>query len=70
MSPEEVAALRVLEEELLKPEVRRSADHVGRLLAHDFIEIGSSGTIFDRRQAIEGLRQTLRHAGCRRTSCW
>jgi hypothetical protein len=53
--PPEVDILRGLEEALLKPEVRRSADEVGRLLADDFIEFGSSGRVFDKAQIIEAL---------------
>jgi hypothetical protein len=54
--PPEVDILRGLEEALLKPEVRRSADQVGRLLADDFIEFGSSGRVFDKAQIIEALQ--------------
>ena len=35
--------LRRLEERLLQPEVRQSAEAVADLLADDFIEFGSSG---------------------------
>src|SRR5262245_24628897 len=55
--PPDADHLRGLEEALLKPEVRRSADQVGRLLADDFIEFGSSGRVFDKAQVIEGLKQ-------------
>jgi hypothetical protein len=34
--------IRQLEERLLRPEVRVSADQVGDLLADDFIEFGTS----------------------------
>jgi hypothetical protein len=44
-----------LEERLLRPEVRRSPDQVGKLLAADFIEFGSSGTVFSRQQILDGL---------------
>jgi hypothetical protein len=36
-----------LENELLKPDVRRSADRIGELLADGFFEFGSSGRIYD-----------------------
>jgi hypothetical protein len=49
--------LRGLEEDLLKPEFRRSPDRVGYLLADDFIEFGSSGGVFNKRQIIEALQQ-------------
>lgn len=48
------ALLRRLEERLLQPEVRRSAADVGGLLADQFVEIGSSGRIFNKRQIVEG----------------
>jgi hypothetical protein len=57
VSATEVALLRGLEEELLKPEVRRSADRLSHLLADEFVEFGSSGRIFDKRQIIESLKQ-------------
>jgi hypothetical protein len=44
-----------LEERLLLPEVRRSARRVGALLAEEFLEIGSSGRIFDRPQVVDQL---------------
>ena len=54
--PPEPALLRSLEEELLKPEVRRTADQVGRLLADDFVEFGSSGRVYDKAQIIAALQ--------------
>jgi hypothetical protein len=47
---------RELEERLLKPEVRSSPEAVAYLLADEFIEIGSSGTVYDKQQIIEALR--------------
>ena len=47
--------LRRLEERLLQPEVRQSAEAVADLLADDFIEFGSSGQVFNKQQIIEGL---------------
>jgi hypothetical protein len=46
-----------LEERLLQPETRKSADQVGDLLADDFVEFGSSGRIFDKSRIIESLRE-------------
>jgi hypothetical protein len=46
---------RDLEERLLRPEVRRSPDEVGKLLAMDFIEFGSSGAVYNRQQILDGL---------------
>jgi hypothetical protein len=57
LADEEIALLRKLEEDLFKPEVRRSAERVNDLLADDFIEFGSSGRIFDKRQIIDALQQ-------------
>ncbi|HUW84615.1 MAG TPA: DUF4440 domain-containing protein [Phycisphaerae bacterium] len=47
--------LRVLEERLLQPEVRRSAEALGDLLADEFVEFGSSGRVFSKQDAVEGL---------------
>lgn len=57
MSPADTETLRLLEEELLDPEVRKSSERVGRLLADDFKEIGSSGTAYDKRGIIEALQR-------------
>jgi hypothetical protein len=65
MSPKEIAQLRDLEEKLLKPEVRRSADDVARLLADEFIEFGSSGCIFNKSQVISSLQQEVPEAAVR-----
>src|ERR1051325_11498838 len=58
MAPEESLQehLRKLEERLLRPEVRRSPEELGQLLADDFREFGSSGRIFDKQQIIEALQ--------------
>ena len=55
--PAEATLLRRLEEELLNPEVRHSPDQVGALLSDDFVEIGSSGGVFNKQQVIEALEQ-------------
>ena len=57
VTPAEETLLRRLEEKLLKPEVRHSADQVGVLLADDFVEFGSSGGVFNKQQVIEALEQ-------------
>jgi hypothetical protein len=62
---EESVLLRYLEEQLLKPGVRTSADRVGYLLADDFVEFGSSGRVFNKRQVIEALQQEARDAARR-----
>jgi hypothetical protein len=48
--------LRELEERLLQSNVRKSAADLDILLAADFVEFGSSGRVFDKRQIIENLR--------------
>jgi hypothetical protein len=48
--------LRRLEEQLLQSETRRSAEDMANLLTDDFVEFGSSGTVFDRTQIIEALK--------------
>src|SRR6476660_2819586 len=57
MSLAEDVLLRSLEEQLLKPEVRGSPDEVGYLLADEFIEFGSSGRVYDKREIIAALQQ-------------
>jgi hypothetical protein len=57
MSLAEDVLLRSLEEQLLKPEVRGSPDEVDYLLADEFIEFGSSGRVYDKRQIIAALQQ-------------
>ncbi len=48
--------LRELEERLLQPNMRRSAQDIAHLLADEFLEFGSSGRIFDKQQIIENLQ--------------
>lgn len=47
------AHLRALEESHLRAEVRSSPEAMLSLLAEEFVEIGSSGRIFDRAAALE-----------------
>ncbi len=49
--------LRRLEERLLDPAIRCSADEVCKLLADDFVEFGSSGAIYDKSSIIADLMQ-------------
>lgn len=49
------AQIRGLEESLLDPEVRRSPERMGGLLADDFVEFGSSGVAYDRKGILEVL---------------
>ncbi len=58
MQPETdlTALIRQLEQRLLTPGVRRSAQEVAGLLADEFIEFGSSGRVFDKQQVIDSLQ--------------
>ncbi len=44
-----------LENQLLQPEIRKSKDYIDLILADDFIEFGSSGRIYNKRQELEDL---------------
>ena len=41
----------------MQPEIRRSAEELGELLADEFVEFGSSGLIFDKQSIIEHLSE-------------
>lgn len=47
--------IRSLEESLLSPAVRSSAEALSQLLAEEFIEFGSSGLRFERQEIIDSL---------------
>jgi hypothetical protein len=47
--------IRQLEEELLCPEVRSSLERMEAVLAEDFLEIGLSGRIYDKKQVLQAL---------------
>ncbi len=49
------AQLRELEESHLRPEIRSSPEALRSLLADDFVEIGSSGRMWDREKVITAL---------------
>lgn len=51
------AILHQLEERLLQPHVRKSAQAVAELLADEFFEFGSSGRMFTKQQIIDSLQQ-------------
>jgi hypothetical protein len=53
MSTEEL--LRSLEKRLLQGDVRNSREALAGLLAEEFVEFGSSGTIYTRSEAIDAL---------------
>ncbi|HJR23385.1 MAG TPA: DUF4440 domain-containing protein [Dongiaceae bacterium] len=44
-----------LEESLLRPEIRSSPSAVDRLLADEFVEFGSSGRAYNKRDVVEEL---------------
>jgi len=44
-----------LETMLLKPEIRASINQISGLLSDDFIEFGSSGVIYDKKNILEAL---------------
>ncbi|MFC1655681.1 DUF4440 domain-containing protein [Patescibacteria group bacterium] len=47
--------IKELEEELLKPDVRKSPERMGELLADDFFEFGASGKRYSKKEIIEIL---------------
>ncbi len=49
--------IRALEEALHRPEVRRARASVEALLAEDFVEFGSSGTVYQRAEIIDLLSE-------------
>lgn len=49
--------IRLLEERLMQPDIRRSAKDISEMLSDDFIEFGSSGSIYNKKQSIEGLQK-------------
>ena len=56
MAGELEAELLSLERALLDPEVRRSPERVGALLADEFIEFASSGVAYDKKRILEVLQ--------------
>ena len=44
-----------LEQRLLQQEVRASRQHLDGLLADDFVEIGASGTVYNKASIIDAL---------------
>jgi hypothetical protein len=51
--------LRELEESLLKPEMRRDAEALSKLLADDFHELGASGQVYDKAVILAALPDEL-----------
>jgi hypothetical protein len=48
-----------LESALIDPTVRRSQDRLEALLHPDFIELGSSGSVYDREMIVEMMSQEV-----------
>ena len=48
--------IQEFEERLLQPAVRKSAEQVDALLGDEFLEIGSSGALYDKAQIIAALQ--------------
>jgi hypothetical protein len=44
--------IREVEEQLLKPAIRASRDALDRLISDQFVEFGSSGRVYDKREVI------------------
>jgi hypothetical protein len=53
----EMQLIRGFEEQLLQPGIRTSPERLAALLADEFIEIGSSGRVYNKQQTIDLLRQ-------------
>jgi hypothetical protein len=56
--------LRELEEQLLRPDARRSRQALDELLSDEFVEFASDGVAYDKGQVIDALE---REAPCRRS---
>jgi hypothetical protein len=72
MDSELLTTLRILEESLHTPEVRASRKATDALLADDFVEFGSSGTVYDKASILVALQEE-RAEGAQielRTSDW
>lgn len=48
-------AIYKLENLLLEPETRKSINQLNELIAEDFLEFGSSGMIFNKKDVLESL---------------
>ncbi|SCW90226.1 hypothetical protein SAMN02927900_06398 [Rhizobium mongolense subsp. loessense] len=57
-----LSEIRLLEEALHRPEIRRSRTAVEELLSEDFVEIGSSGAIYRRNEIIDLLMREYDNA--------
>lgn len=57
LTDRDVEDLRSLEEDLLRPEVRRSPRRLDALIADGFREFGSSGRVFDKAEVMEAAER-------------
>ena len=57
LSAKDAAELQRLEEELLRPDVRRSPAKMAALLADDFVEFGKSGHTYGKADLIATVTQ-------------
>jgi len=48
--------IQQLEEQLLRPDTRRSRGELERLLASDFVEFASDGNVYDKVGVVEALQ--------------
>lgn len=55
MNAQAYEAVRRLEEDLLRPEFRASREAIAALLADDFLEVGSSGRRYGKREILDVL---------------
>ena len=58
MEPADLESVMGLELELLAPDVRADAHRLDQLLHEDFVEVGASGRLWQRRELIEDLLAT------------
>jgi hypothetical protein len=59
ISSEDCEVLRLLEEQLWRPGTRYSLEFMDAILAEEFVEVGASGAVYDRRAIIEAPPQSI-----------
>lgn len=59
ISSEDRETLERLEEELWREETRFDAQRMNELIAHDFLEFGRSGRVYQRQDTLAVARQTI-----------
>jgi hypothetical protein len=68
LASDNAGLLRELEELLLQPIVRASAEQLSDLLADDFLEFASNGRVYDKPGIIVGLKEEQLQGGYIRSS--